>query len=393
MPSLCLKNGKKRWRGAVMVAGRSVRRWFQDASKDSERAAAAWEAEQKKLLSQAPATPTATVSWTLLDWVNQALDNAQSKRAPATYKEKKSTFSFLILALGPTFPLNELDVDIAEEHLDKQAEDRSGNAANKDRKNLAAEWKWAKRRFRKNGFPQGENPWIETGRYAETRHPRYVPPMADFKAVLSAANGQDHAMLTVLLHLAARKDEVFRLCWTDVDFKRSRVRLRTRKTENGEWREDWLPMTQECRKALMRQWENRIPDQDAVFVQEGIYNLGRPHGGRPFTSRQHVMRKLCTRAKVAAFGFHAIRHLAAGALFEAGYPVATIQKVLRHQNPTTTTVYLRNHGYDVDCLETALECALGKNPGKVLLMKNAPETGISEAFCPQGLPPGNTAKL
>ncbi|MBF0482242.1 MAG: site-specific integrase [Alphaproteobacteria bacterium] len=390
MPSICQKNGRNRWRGSVMVAGRVSRKWFPDTTKDSERAAATWEAEEKVRLIQEAASTTPMASWSLLQWANEVLAFALSRRAPATYTEKKGVFKRLLKAFGPDVALGDLDYDIAEEYLDGHAAERSGNAANKDRKNLAADWKWAQRKFRREGFPAGGNPWLEVERYSETRHPRYVPPMQDMVTVLANAQGQDHAMLTVILHLAARKDEVFRLTWEDIDFTRGKVRLKTRKTETGAWREDWLPMTRECRKACMAQWERRQPEQTAVFAQTGEYNMDEAYRGQPYSSRQHYMRKACVRSGVKPFGFHAIRHLAAGALFEAGYPVSTIQKVLRHQSPTTTVVYLRNHGYDVDQLELALEDALGKMPGKVipLTTKNAPESDHSEAFCPQGLPPG-----
>jgi len=220
-----------------------------------------------------------------------------------------------------------------------------------------------------DGFPQGVNPWAEVARYSETRHPRYVPPMEHLDAVLTNAQGQDNALLTVLLHLGARKAEAFRLTWEDVNFPKGKVCLKTRKTKDGQWREDWLPMTKECRRALMYQWEHREPKQEAVFVQEKDFNLKHAKKGQQFTSRQHYMRKVCVKAKVRPFGFHAIRHLTAGALYEAGYPVATIQKVLRHQSASTTENYLKDHGYDVDRLEDALEDALNQKRGKVIPMR------------------------
>lgn len=357
MPSLCLKNGKKRWRGSVMVNGKASRRWFPDATKDSERAAASWEAEEKKNLETQTTKTTPTTSWTVRTWGNAAMAHSEQTHSPATLREKRTTYKMLARSLGPDFPLGELTLDMAEEHLDSQEETRSGNAANKDRKNLSADWQWAARKFRREGFP-AVNPWGALARYAETRRPRYVPPMEDMRTVLAFAQGQDKAMLVVLLNLAARVREVFRLTWTDIDFARGRVRLKTRKTDDGSWREDWLPMTKECRAALMAQWERRAPGQEAVFAQEGNFNLDAPLRGQAFTSRQHFMRKICERSGVRPFGFHAIRHLTAGALYEAGYPVSTIQRVLRHQSPSTTTIYLRNHGYNVERLESALEDAL-----------------------------------
>jgi integrase len=46
--------------------------------------------------------------------------------------------------------------------------------------------------------------------------------------------------------------------------------------------------------------------------------------GDPFTSRCHFMRRVCQRAGVKVFGFHALRHLSAVLLYKAGEPVAKI---------------------------------------------------------------------
>lgn len=66
------------------------------------------------------------------------------------------------------------------------------------------------------------------------------------------------------------------------------------------------------------------------------------------------MPNLTKRARVRHFGVHAIRHLTAVSLFQAGETVATIQQILRHENPTTTEIYLRSLGV-LQVLRAALE--------------------------------------
>lgn len=61
------------------------------------------------------------------------------------------------------------------------------------------------------------NPWpVEP--MPEVRHPRYVPPEEDFWKIYGVAEGQEKVMLLAFLHLAARRGEVFRLTWQDVNF-------------------------------------------------------------------------------------------------------------------------------------------------------------------------------
>lgn len=78
-------------------------------------------------------------------------------------------------------------------------------------------------------------------RFAEERCARYVPPEKDFRAVFDQAESdQDSLMLLCFLHLAARKQEIFRLRHEDIDLSRNQVRLRTKKKDGFE-HFDWLP--------------------------------------------------------------------------------------------------------------------------------------------------------
>ena len=174
-------------------------------------------------------------------------------------------------------------------------------------------------------------------------------------------------MLTAFLHLAARRGELFRLTWSDVDFGNKIVCLWTRKRTDGSYEYDWLPMTTELRGSLRWWWEQRpIKDQPHVFLCLDETEFSKGYYGKPFKYRLQFMRRLCDRAKVKRFGFHAIRHLSASILYNLGYEVAVIQAILRHKSPKTTERYLRSIG--LERVREALE-DLSREKGEVLEFK------------------------
>ncbi|UJX41096.1 site-specific integrase [Desulfovibrio sp. JY] len=357
MPSLLRRNGTKRWCGAVMVNGQRSSHWLPDASKDSERAAAAWEAAEKVRLKnlQAGVQTIPLVSWTVLRLATEAGLHSKVRDSARTYAEKYRVLKRFVLSIGPDTLLEAVDVDAAETFLNKQAETRGGNAANKDRKNLTWAWNWAKKRFRRQGFPGGENPFQAVQRYAENRCDRYVPTPEDFAKVLARQTGQDRTMLLAALHLAARKGELFRLNWDDVDFSGCKVRLTSRKTRSGSWKQDWLPMTPELKASMQELRDTRANAEGPVFQALGAFAFDRQYAGEAFSKRNHWLKRECARAGVKEFGLHAVRHLSAVMLYHAGKSVATIQAMLRHENAGTTEVYLKRLGLDPGKLREAIE--------------------------------------
>ena len=311
-----------------------------EKSFDSKKEALEWEAEMRRKPVEEWKGKTDTVC--LADWAQAYLDFAEAQFSPKTYEEKKSLFRCFFKEVDPALSVEELNKPKVLAYITKQEKKRSGNAANKDRKNLVAAWNW--------GIEYLDPPLSQPNpclvkRMPEVRHPRYIPPEKDFWQVYEVAQGQDRIMLLTFLHLAPRRGECFRLMIPDLDFDNERVRLWTRKREDGNFECDWLPMTKELNDALLWWLKNRpIKDSPYVFLCLDETPFCRGDYGKPFRYRLQFMRRLCDKAGVKRFGFHAIRHLSAITLYKLGYGVDTIQRILRHKSPRTTETYLKNIG-------------------------------------------------
>ena len=170
-----MKRGTSRYRASVTVQGVTRQKIFQDNSQKSKREAYLWEGqtkkEQKEIQSQ-----TSTTSLAAGEWINQYLEEAEQRFAKVTFDEKKAVFTrfFKNTGLLKNSPIEEISLSICRNYLVKQNRERSGNAANKDRKNLGTAWKWGSDYL--EGWPKGFNPFLSIKKYPEKREPRYVPP-------------------------------------------------------------------------------------------------------------------------------------------------------------------------------------------------------------------------
>jgi len=347
---------------------KEIKIWIGQVRKDNERRqkrfkrkkeAEAWEVKMRGLSSEDWNKKTDTAS--LGDWSLQYLDYAENKFAEKTYKEKKRVFKRFFGIINPTVPLEQMSLAKAMEYSQVQLKERSGYAVNKDRKNLLAAWNWGTMYM--TPALAKDNPF-DIAKMPEIRSPRYVPPLEDFWKVCNVAEGQDKVMLLACLYLAARRGEIFRLKVSDLDFDKDQVRLWTRKREDGNWEFDWLPMGAKLKESFKWWLETRPIESESVFICVDKTDFTKEHFGQPFTSRQHLFERLCEKAQVDKFGFHAIRHLTATQLYKQRCSVAEIQRILRHKSPNTTVRYLRSLGVDdiraaMDNFESTCAEALG----------------------------------
>jgi len=341
MPSSITKNGRIQWKGRVQKHGKVKQKLFK-----TKKEALDWEAKERKQ-DWSEKTDTA---FSMGEWAQQYLDFSQSRHSTKTYYEKKKTFKELFAAkdakgrpfVNPDADVTTLNAGMVLRVLQARFKKTSGYAANKDRKNLVSAWNWGVKYL---GLTE-PNP-CKVDIFPEIRTPRYVPPEEDFWKVYDLTSGQDRAMLSAFLYLGARRGEILQLKWVDVDFSNDRIRLHTRKRRDGTLEYDWLPMNTLLKEQLRWWWENRtFKDSPYVFVCDDPYDFCREYYGKPFIHRRHLLARLCKKAGVTPFGFHAIRHMVATRLYHMGKPLGVIQAILRHKSAGTTERYLKSLGLE-----------------------------------------------
>lgn len=146
-------------------------------------------------------------------------------------------------------------------------------------------------------------------------------------------------MLLLFYFTGARRGEVFKLLWEDVNLNEGKIRLKDNKVKGGQARIRWVQINLAVIDALAWWKEARPCKVGNVFMQVQC----ETHMGEAFTQRKHFMKDLCKKAGVKHFGFHAIRHKAAAVTFsESGLDAA--QLLMGHYRATTTDIYVKSAG-------------------------------------------------
>ena len=165
-----------------------------------------------------------------------------------------------------------------------------------------------------------------------------------------ACNDQDRVMLQCYFFTFARRGEIFKWKWQDIDFEKQSYRLWTRKRLNSDYQADYfdLPEGSELYKALKWQWEHRDKNSPYVFPN--------PDNGQRYTQRRRFMKGLCKRAGVKPFGFKAFRKYGPSVSNDVhNVSMKKLQTLLRHQNQKTTEIYLKKVDKDLSASMMLLE--------------------------------------
>jgi integrase len=318
--------GKRKWRFDKRINGQRI------AAKGFRTRKAALKALEARV-AEIPKTDTG-----FLKLCERYLDYAEARFTRRTYTGKRSAIRGFLSHYGQTVypqPRNILA------YLQSRSAEVSANAYNADRKELSAMFSWGLR----YGYAT-HNPVATVEKLGWRQSTRYVPPYQDINAVLLVA-GVHRDLLDAIRFSLARKSEMLRLTWEDVDFERNTIRLWTRKRKDGADEYDELPMSKPLRKLLMGRSHSKthhrwvFPNPCGQHQRRNSSAMGR------YVSLSKLMPRLCAKAGVKPFGFHALRHYGASYLQRRGETIDVISKLLRHKNRGTTEIYLHTLSEDV----------------------------------------------
>ena len=297
-----------------------------------------WESEVEKRqgIEEVPRTVTG------LEWINSYLDFSQERNVPVVYKAKKRIAAIALSVIGRETPVTKITPALALAAMRQAVKVGCADTGNLCRKHMSSAWNWG---IKYEGLP-ALNPFQLVEKFAVDQKPRPVPTESDFWRVVHCADERDRRFIVACLHTAARKSELFRLTWNEVDFERGFILLGTRKRKGGGMEYDPVPMTSTLRQILLEQKEEGL-SREFVFCHTD---------GRPYTSRQNLIARLCKKSGVPHFSLHGIRHLTASMLAREGVPLFKIGAILRHKNLATTEEYIAK----ISPLENVLEGVLGK---------------------------------
>jgi integrase len=173
---------------------------------------------------------------------------------------------------------------------------------------------------------------------------RYVPPSEDIDKVIAAADPDTQDYLWALRESMGRMSEINRMTWEDVNLEDGYVILYTRKKKGGNLTPRKVWMTDELLEVLSRRYEERDKSKPWVFWHTyWSSKTGKKEQG-PYQNRRKFMRTLCRKAGVRYFRFLPLRHSGASIMDNNNVPIGTIQRILGHENRTTTEVYLHSIG-------------------------------------------------
>jgi integrase len=173
---------------------------------------------------------------------------------------------------------------------------------------------------------------------------KYVPPKEDVLRVILAADPDAQDYLWTIAFTMGRMSEINRLTWEDVNFDARCVILYTRKKKGGHLTPRSVPMTDKLHEVLSRRHVHRDKRIPWVFRHRYWSRKVKDWIIGPYTDRNSIMNSLCEKAGVKYFRYHALRHFGASLLDQSNIPIGSIQRLLGHENRTTTEIYLHSIG-------------------------------------------------
>jgi integrase len=322
------------WKSDFILNGKRYTSRYFKTKREAKRAELQKRTEILNPQPEKPVEKTPT-DMAFLDLVNRRLDHVKVYNSESYYQTYQvSARRWAREWKGLT--CSEISRDMVERFVLKRNQ-VSAFTANKEISYLKATFNFGK----KKGWI-ADNPVVGLSLLPMDKRLKYVPPPEDIDKVIALAKPEVQDFLWLLRDTLARVSEINRLSWDDVNLEQKYVVLYTRKKRGGHLTPRKVPMTQKVFAILSRRFSQRDRGKPWVFWHAYVdQKNGRKKVG-PFIDRQSILKKLCTKAGVRRFSFHALRHAGASLMDSCNVPLGSIQRILGHENRTTTEIYLHS---------------------------------------------------
>ena len=326
----------KGWRYDFTHGGiRQTQAWFK--TKTEARQAEAKRREEVENPKPVQRTPT---DMSFLDLVNLRLDYVKAYNSERHYTDHIYLARRWATRWGK-LNCSEITPAMIQSYLVERSRTVSAYTANKELRYLRSLFNFGtstKRRF------IAVNPTEGIDFFPVEKRIKYVPPKNDVLEVIFAADPETRDYLWTIVLTMGRMSEINRLTWDDVDFGNRCVTLYTRKKRGGHLTPRKVPMPDRLHLVLQRRYAKRDKSKPWVFWHTYWSQKEHRWVDGPYKERKKIMRTLCRKVGVRYFRYHALRHFGASLLDTANTPIGSIQRILGHENRSTTEIYLHSIG-------------------------------------------------
>ncbi len=325
----------KGWRYDFTLKGkRHTEAWFKTKQEARQAEARRREALKNPATTWNQETPTGMV---FLAFVNARLDHVKAYNSERHYQELLYMARRWVRQWG-NLRCEDLTTPMVEKFILERRK-VSAFTANKEIRYLRAAFNFGKKKKL-----TAVNPLDGIDFFPVEKRIKYVPSSVDIDKVIALADPESQDYLWTIRETMARMSEINRLTWDDVSLEDRYVVLYTRKKRGGHLTPRRIPMTDKLLEVFSRRFQERDQSKPWVFWHRYWSRKDNEWREGPYRDRKKFMKTLCREAGVKYFRFHALRHAGASIMENGNVSIGTIQKILGHENRTTTEIYLHTLG-------------------------------------------------
>lgn len=324
---------KKGWRYDFTLKGiRHTNAWFQTKKEALEA-----EAKRKEEIQNPKPMTTTQTDMGFLELVNKKLDHVKAYNSDSHYRDFFYNARRWIKKWG-NLTCREISRDMVQNFILERSK-VSACTANQDLRYLRSAFNYCKKRQLIDVNPTQGLEFLPVEKTI-----KYVPSSSDIDKVIQMADPDSQDYLWTARETMARISEINRLMWTDVNLDDRYVVLYTRKKKGGHLTPRKVPMTDKLYSVLSKRYAVRDKTKPWAFWHTYKSRKTSEVVSGPYTDRKDIMWNLCEKAGVKYFRFHALRHAGASMMDNNNVPIRAIQKILGHENLSTTEIYLHSFG-------------------------------------------------